>query len=149
MFHADISHDSTRRRVKVYISQEGSGYLLSFQTAEDLNPIQFTFFVHAHDLYHLLQDFAPLFDGIGCLVGPAIQLHIHESVAPVGLRHRRIAFHLCPKVEAELKLLEIAGIIEHVRCHTPWVSPHRGDEKAQTNRHSPPLCGHEGPLPGD
>ena len=41
----------------------------------------------------------------------------------MALRHRRIAFHLRPKVEQELRKLEEAGIIERVEGSTIWVSP--------------------------
>ena len=97
--------------------------LLSCKTAEELQLVKFAFSVHQISLENLLKQYPTLFDGIGCLKDKEIQLHINKSVQPIALRHRRIAFHLRPKVEEELKKLEEAGIIEKVEGPTPWVSP--------------------------
>ena len=52
-----------------------------------------------------------------------VKLHIDQTVAPVAQQPRRIPFHICQKVEAELFDLEKKGIIERVNGPTPWVSP--------------------------
>ena len=52
-----------------------------------------------------------------------MRLHIDQSIQPTALRHRRIAFHLRPKVKEELCKLEDAAIIEKLEGPTPWVSP--------------------------
>ena len=46
------------------------------------------------------------------------KLHIDERVNPVAQQPRKIPFHICQKVEAELHELE-KGIIEHVYDPTP------------------------------
>ncbi|KAJ1140311.1 hypothetical protein NDU88_006668 [Pleurodeles waltl] len=50
-------------------------------------------------------------------------LHVDESIEPVALKHRRVAFHLHTKVEEELRKLKQADIIERVDGLTPVVSP--------------------------
>ena len=45
-----------------------------------------------------------------------------KTIQPVALRHRRIAFHLQPKVEEELCKLEKAGMIEKAADPTQTVS---------------------------
>jgi hypothetical protein len=49
-------------------------------------------------------------------------LHIDKSVPPVARPHYRIPFHNRPKVEAELKKLLEADIIEKVNGPTEWMS---------------------------
>lgn len=71
-----------------------------------------------------LEEYQDLFNGIGKLKNKTVKLHINKAVKPVALRHRRIPFHLCDKVEAEIKRLVDADIIEKVEDQpTPWISP--------------------------
>ncbi|KAJ1175277.1 hypothetical protein NDU88_000565 [Pleurodeles waltl] len=82
---------------------------------------------HAHESTYgavdLVAEFSQLFDGTGCLKNCLIFLHIEDSIQPVALRHCRVAFHLCPKVEEELRKLEPPDIIEWVDSPKPGVSP--------------------------
>ncbi|KAJ1154596.1 hypothetical protein NDU88_007342 [Pleurodeles waltl] len=117
VFSTEVAHDDTSRATKIYVSKEGSGFLFA---AQDLNLVHFAFGIHVSALKVLVEEFSSLFEGIGCLKGPPLQLRIDESVAPVALSHRRVA--LRPKVEQELQLLERAGIIEKLSGPTPWVS---------------------------
>ncbi|KAJ1181697.1 hypothetical protein NDU88_006899 [Pleurodeles waltl] len=123
VFTAEVAHENTTVLAKIYMSTEGSVFLLGCQTAQEVNLVHFAFSIHASDLEDLVKEFDSLFKGFGCLKGPPLKLHIDDSVAPVALRHRQVAFHLRPKVEQELQLLEKAGIIERVSGPTPWVSP--------------------------
>ena len=43
--------------------------------------------------------FPKLWDGIGCLKGVQVKLHIDKSVPPVAVRHNRVYFHQQQKVE--------------------------------------------------
>ena len=97
--------------------------LLSCQAAGELEQVKFAFCIHQISLESLIEEYNHLFIGIGCLVGREVQLHIDKTIQPVALRHRWVAFHLRPKVEAELQKLEAADIIERVKGPTPWVSP--------------------------
>ena len=112
MFIADITHEKHVAHAKVYVTTVGSGMLLSCKTAEELELVQFAFSVHMMDLENMLEQYPDLFKEIGCLKDKEIHLHIDCSIQPVALRHRRVAFHLRPKVEAELRKLEAAGIIK-------------------------------------
>ena len=97
--------------------------LLSSKTSEELQLVHFAYSVHRTNIESKLEEFPGLFEGISCLKGKEVCLRVDQSIQPVALRHRRIAFHLRPKVEAELKKLEEAAIIEKVEGPTPWVSP--------------------------
>ena len=71
----------------------------------------------------LFRQYTSLFEGIGKLKGVKVQLHINTKVTTVAQKARQIPFHLCKKVEHELKVLEEQHIIEQVDGPTRWVSP--------------------------
>ena len=71
----------------------------------------------------LFKQYPALFEGIGQLKGAEVKLHIDTEVPPVAQIARRIPFHLCKKVERELKTLEERKIIKKVDGPTLWVSP--------------------------
>ncbi|KAK9693870.1 hypothetical protein QE152_g33896 [Popillia japonica] len=48
---------------------------------------------------------------------------VEKSIAPVAQTHRRVPFHLRPKVEKEIERLTEEDIIEKASGPTPWVSP--------------------------
>ena len=123
VFETPIRHEGRRTISRIYVAKDGHGMLLSGRTAEALGLIHFALSVHASELDTILEEHSEIFQGIGCLKAKAVKLHIDSSVQPVALRHRRIAFHLRPKVEEELQKLEDQGIIERVDGPTPWVSP--------------------------
>ena len=60
---------------------------------------------------------------VGKIKDIKVKLHINPNVAPVAMPHRRISYHLRPKVEQEIEKLETLDIIEKVSGPTPWVSP--------------------------
>ena len=70
-----------------------------------------------------MKEFSQQFEGLGKLKGKQLKLHIDKTVKATALRHRRVQFHLRPKVEEELGKLEALGVIEKVTGPTPWVSP--------------------------
>ena len=55
--------------------------------------------------------------------GKTAKLHVNDSVKPLAQKYRRLPFHICDQVEAELKNLEELDIIERAEGPTPWVSP--------------------------
>ncbi|KAJ1127453.1 hypothetical protein NDU88_005855 [Pleurodeles waltl] len=137
VFTTDLAHEGTRIKAKVYVSQERSEFLLSCQTAQDLGLLHFVFSIHASGLGDLTRKFEVLFSSIGCLKGSPLKLYIDKSVSSVTLRYRQVAFHLRPKVERELLLLEQAGIIERVSRPTPLGIPDCHSEEAQAARGRP------------
>ncbi|KAJ1126317.1 hypothetical protein NDU88_004725, partial [Pleurodeles waltl] len=83
----------------IYVTKTGSGILLSCRMAEKLGLVSFAFSVHQESIEGLIAEYSQLFNGIGCLKERLIHLHIEKSIQPVALKHRRVAFHLRPKVE--------------------------------------------------
>ena len=96
------------------------GSLLGYQTTQELNLVKI---VNSVDNCDPSKRYPNLYKGIGKLKGIMVKLHIDESVKPVVQRHRCTPFHLCDKVEAEIKKLLDEDIIEKVEgVPTPWVS---------------------------
>lgn len=91
VFTAEVAHGSHVLKTRIYVTKGGHGMLLSCRTAESLQLVAFALSVHQWNMEELLAQFSPLFDGIGCLKGRMIKLHIDDSVQPVALRHRRVA----------------------------------------------------------
>ena len=59
-----------------------------------------------------------------CVVDmPPVQLAVRSDARPVAASSRRHAFSIRKEIEAELKRMQAADIIEPVRGLTPWVSP--------------------------
>lgn len=71
----------------------------------------------------LVTEYDDLFHGIGKMKDVQVKLHLDEEVQPVAQKHHRVPFHLREKLDAELKPLERANIIEKVDTATDWVSP--------------------------
>ena len=89
------------------------------QPSQQINPHSSTFI---QDVLHKYRNLWK--DGrIGKLKDFEVKLHVDLSVQPVIQPQRRIPFHLCQKVDAELDKLEKQGIIEPVTGPTHWVSP--------------------------
>ncbi|KAJ1109141.1 hypothetical protein NDU88_006506 [Pleurodeles waltl] len=59
VFTAEVTHESSTVSAKIYVSKEGSGFLLDCQTAHNLNLIHFAFSIHANDLEDLIKEFDP------------------------------------------------------------------------------------------
>ena len=94
VFRASIQHQEQAVQAKVYVTSVGTGVLLSCKTAEELELISFALCVHQAAVEILLEEYNHLFQGIGCLRNKEVQLHINNTIQPVALRHRRVAFHL-------------------------------------------------------
>ena len=86
-FQAKITHQDSVISAKVYVTTKGSGMLLSCNTAEELGVVTFALSVHMKALDALIEEFKHIFQGIGCLKGKAVSLHIDKSIQPVALRH--------------------------------------------------------------
>lgn len=70
----------------------------------------------------VLKQYPGITDGIGCLKGVTVKLHIDSSVPPVARKHSRVPFHFRDKVAQEIDKLLKADIIEKVKGPTEWVS---------------------------
>ena len=69
------------------------------------------------------RQYPTLFTGrIGKLPGVELKLHIDQSIAPAYEAHRKIAYRLRDKVEAELRKMEEDDIIEDAIGPSGWVS---------------------------
>ena len=62
----------------------------------------------------ILTKYESTFHSIGKMKDVKVKLAIDESLTPVAQKHRRAPFHLCDKVDDELKCLFDAGITEPV-----------------------------------
>ena len=75
-------------------------------------------------LSEILKHYTPsvLCKEVGKMKDVSVSLSIDPAVRPVAMKHRRIPFHLRPKVEKEIEKLLDADIIEMVDEPTDWVS---------------------------
>ena len=99
-----------------------SGSLINAETAAALELIKFTNKINVKD--SIVRDYPDVFNGkVGKMKGIQIKLHIDKNVKPVVQQYLRVLLPIRKKVEAELRRLENAGIIEKVDGPTDWVSP--------------------------
>lgn len=97
---------------KFHLVEGNYGSLIGFQSASDLGLVQVI--NKLRKVTDPLEEYQDLFNGTGKLKNKTVKLQINKAVKPVALRHRRIPFHLRDKVEAEIKRLVDADIIEKV-----------------------------------
>ena len=105
----------------IVISGKGRA-LLGRKTAMQLGVLKFGPQVNAVNA-SLTERYPECFNGIGKLKDYKAKIHIDPTITPVAQNPRRIPFSLRAKVEAKLKELVEADIIEEVEGPTPWVSP--------------------------
>ena len=133
-FSTEISGNNATVSSTVYVTSEGKGNLLSYETAVllgyvpeicEVNEVGESIPEKTTDRYSkLCEEYSDIFEGIGKLKGVQVKLHIDETIQPVQNRHRRIPYHIREKVQEELEKLEQLDIIEEVvDVPTPWVSP--------------------------
>ena len=133
-FSAEISGNNATVSSTVYVTSEGKGNLLSYETAVllgyvpeicEVNKVGESIPEKTTDRYSkLCEEYSDIFEGIGKLKGVQVKLHIDETIQSVQNRHRRIPYHIREKVQEELEKLEQLDIIEEVvDVPTPWVSP--------------------------
>ncbi|KAI0210788.1 hypothetical protein LSAT2_004428 [Lamellibrachia satsuma] len=133
-FSAEISGKNTTVSSTLYVTREGKGDLLSYETAVllgyvpeicEVNEVGESIPEKTTDRYSkLCEEYRDIFEGIGKLKGVQVKLHIDETIQPMQNRHRRIPYHIREKVQEELEKLEQLDIIEEVvDVPTPWVSP--------------------------
>ena len=100
--------------------------MLSFKTASNLELIEININTigsrDAITIDAISKQYPALINGVGKLRNFQVRLHIDKNIKPSAQNHRRVPFHLCMKVEEELKLLLEQDIIERAEGPTPWVS---------------------------
>ena len=119
---AEIKGNQKAVRNTVYVTGEGKGNLLSYETAMQLGYIpksaKYTKWVK------LCEEYIDIFEGFGKLKRVQVKLYIDETAQPVQNRQRKIPYQIREKVQEELEKLEQLDIIEEVvDAPTPWVSP--------------------------
>ena len=131
-FRGKVKHGKHIVHETFYVVPGKSGNLLGIQASQELklievkkpvncvNSISDTHVCKSKD--ELMANHPNLCQGVGKLKNFDVKLHIDETVAPVAKRHKRVPFHQRKLVEAELKRLQDADIIEPVEGPTPWVS---------------------------
>ena len=121
-FKTNIGANGKQVTSTMHVLQGTHGSLLNFSTANKLGLVDVKISNVTSDS-SLINQYPSVFQGIGKLKNYEVKLHIGKTVTPVTQSARRIPFHLRKKVSAELKKLEVQGIIEKVEGPTPWVSP--------------------------
>ncbi len=128
VFHTKIKYKDREVTTSISVSKHGVEDLLGFATATQLGLVTINYNIGADPsidpAQQIMHQFQDRFEGIGKLTGAYCKLHIDDNIQPVTQPHRRIPFHLRPKVKAELERLQALDIIEPVTDEpTPWISP--------------------------
>ena len=98
----------------IYVFRLAHGCLLSHQTELDLISIDTSSIASVNsstptastnNSNDILKRYPDLFTGIGKMKDFQVELHIDPHVPPVTQPHRRILFHLCKNLDAELDKL--------------------------------------------
>ena len=120
----------TQKRIKtarVYVCEgDNVESLLGLETAVDLEVIHIVNSISQglpQNLRKIVEKHQSRFEGVGLMKNVQVKLDIDPDVKPVANKHRRIPFHLRPKVEAETNRLLAAGLVEPVTEPSDWVSP--------------------------
>ena len=109
----------------IFVVPGDGGSLLSFNTASDLGLIKINInSIGSREpitIDTLSKQHPELFNGVGKsdLRNFQVRLHIDKNIKPSAQNHGRVPFHLCKKVEEELKLLLEQYIIERDEEPTP------------------------------
>ena len=116
--------------------EEGTGCLLSGNTAQELGVVQFNLnkIADSQDptantkdqaIQAIIEEYKEVFTGLGKLKNHAVKLNIDKAAIPQAQPQRRIPFHIRKNVKHAVKELQKDDIIEAVpeTQPTPWVSP--------------------------
>ena len=131
-FVADVQSNRTGQRCEapLYVMENATGNLLSYDTASKLKIIQLVNYVSDRDMdsdscvKSMITDYKPVFHGLGKLKDYQLKLNIDDSVPNVCQKHRYVPFSSRPKLEKALDQLYDEDICEDVvNTPTPWVSP--------------------------
>ena len=76
----------------------------------------------------ILQQYKPLFEGLGCIAEP-YHIKVKEGAVPVVHAPRKLPMSLRERVQDELSSMEKKGIIQKVEEPTPWVNSMVVNEK--------------------
>lgn len=118
-----VKHGDRSALPRFHVTKDSAGSLKGCHSAEDLGLVIFARQIHHSHADKIMEEFPILLEGLGCLKGVKVKLHIDRTVKLVALRHRRVPFHLRPLVEAKLERLEKMRVIEKV-SDPPHGYPH-------------------------
>ena len=93
--------------------------LITFNLPREVNSVS------SPSITDLISEFPEVFDGrVGCHKEIKVSLPMDQDVTPVSCPPTRHPIHLLPAIEAEIKRLEDAGVIEDVPidCTNQWVN---------------------------
>lgn len=140
-FKAIIYANNRQHETEIFVFDNVRDNLLSFKSSINLGLINLTYSAEnetANDSFHkmIISRYPELFSGkVGLLKDFEAKLHINNNIKPIQQAPRRIPFHLRPKVEMELAMMENEGLIEDCIGPTPWISemvtvpkPHNANE---------------------
>ena len=131
-FVANVQSNRTGQRceAQLYVMENTTGNLLSYDTASKLKIIQLVNYVSDREMdsdscvKSMIADYEPVFHGLGKLKDYQLKLNIDNSVPNVCQKHRYVPFSSRPKLEKALDQLFDEEICEDVvNTPTPWVSP--------------------------
>ena len=128
-FQASITSTHGSSEETFYVAKSSSNSILSWSRSQKLHLIKAINAINKSEasvpinVPIFLKDFPELTQGMGEYKGEPVHIHVHESIKPVALPHRRIPFHVRKQVEKKLQQLESEGIIEPAEGPTPWVLP--------------------------
>ena len=93
-------------RAELLVVEGNAKPLLSRSTPESLGVLRINANYVAGEYEfsdRLVDKFPKLWDGISCVRGQQLQLHIDPSVPPIAAKYNRVPFHPREKVEKEIK----------------------------------------------
>jgi hypothetical protein len=126
-FQTKLKSDKCECSDTFYVVKGPSSSLISWKTSQKLNLIKVANSVANSSTESSVPDFLSEFpnvtNGMGACKGDPVKVYVDPSVKPTIQPHRRIPFQVRKKVEAKIKELEDADIIERAEGPTPWVSP--------------------------
>jgi hypothetical protein len=114
--------------ITFYVVETTSSHLLSLQASTDLNLIKIVYSLDSQEISpetgykpSILNEFKPVFDGIGLMSGQ-VKLHLRPDSIPVVNPPRRVPIALKDKLQEELDRMERLEIIDKVKNPTEWVN---------------------------
>ncbi len=119
-----VKHKSCELQVTFVITPHDNQSLLGLKACEDLGLVKRVLTVESHmtDKDSIFQNYADVFQGLGCLPGEH-HIMIDPEVPPVAQACRRVPFAQHDRLKDELVRMEKLDVITKVEEATDWVSP--------------------------
>ena len=107
--------------LEFYIVDTDSPAILGLRACIDLQLIQLIMSVDKQECINVEQEYADIFQGIGCFEGEC-KIHIDPNITPVVNAPRRVPVALRDKLKQKLSHMQDIGVIKQVTKPTPWVN---------------------------